>query len=286
MLIRIDHTTTYTYQNPPRSIVQTLRLTPRGSDAQHIRHWDIETNVDARLRKGEDAFGNITHTLYVDKPSEELSLRVRGEVETYDLAGVVPPLVERLQPMVYCRDTDLTHADEAIRALAQDQSSKAATPLEKLHSLNRHLFETLTFEIGATTAAHTAAQVLSLGRGVCQDYAHLFIATARAMGIPARYVSGHMVRADGQTEQEAAHGWAEAHVADLGWVGFDPANGVCPTDSYVRVAVGLDYLGAAPVRGISYGGGSEHLSVSLDVRDARAARQQQSQSQTQNQGQQ
>jgi transglutaminase-like putative cysteine protease len=103
---------------------------------------------------------------------------------------------------------------------------------------------------------------------VCQDLAHIFIASARAMGLPARYVSGHLARSDGQIDQEAAHAWCEAYVEDLGWVGFDPANGVCPTEAYVRVAIGLDYLGAAPVRGSRYGGDGERLDVRLRVTPA------------------
>jgi transglutaminase-like putative cysteine protease len=88
------------------------------------------------------------------------------------------------------------------------------------------------------------------------------------MGAPARYVSGHLARDDGQIDQEAAHAWCEAYVQDLGWVGFDPANGICPSQSHVRVAIGLDYLGAAPVRGSRYGGGGEQLDVRLRVTQA------------------
>jgi transglutaminase-like putative cysteine protease len=103
---------------------------------------------------------------------------------------------------------------------------------------------------------------------VCQDLAHIFLATARRLGVPARYVSGHLVRADGLCEQEAGHAWAVALVPGLGWVGFDPANGICPTDAYVRVAVGLDYLDAAPVRGARQGGGEETMDVRLNVHEA------------------
>jgi transglutaminase-like putative cysteine protease len=96
--------------------------------------------------------------------------------------------------------------------------------------------------------------------------AHIFIAAARSLSIPARYVSGHLTRTD-QVDQEAAHAWAEAHVEGLGWVAFDPANGVSPTEAYVRIAIGLDYLGAAPVRGTVYGGGRESMTVTLSVKD-------------------
>lgn len=273
MLIRIDYVTTYSYRSAPRSIIQILRLTPRSTDRQHVRRWDIETNVDALLRRGEDAFGNITHTLYVDAPAERLAVRVSGEVETTEMAGLACAGPERLSPLVYLRETPLTASDAAIVALAQAQGPGAT--LDRLHRLMRTIHEEMRFEIGATAPSHTAAEVLKLRRGVCQDYAHLFISAARCMGVPARYVSGHLFRSDGRSSQEAAHAWAEAHVETLGWVGFDPANGVCQTDAYVRVAAGLDYLGAAPVRGSSYGGLAEHLDVRLDVHDARAQHAQQ-----------
>jgi len=100
---------------------------------------------------------------------------------------------------------------------------------------------------------------------VCQDLAHIFLATARHLDIPSRYVSGYFHRADGVVEQEAGHAWVEAHVPGLGWVGFDPANGISTTEAHVRVAIGLDYLAAAPVRGSRVGGGVEALGVRLRV---------------------
>ncbi len=104
---------------------------------------------------------------------------------------------------------------------------------------------------------------------MCQDITHIFVAAARSLGIPARYVGGHFHRVDGVTSQEAGHAWAEAHVENLGWVGFDPTNGISTTDAHVRVAVGLDYLGAAPVRGTRYGGAGETLTVAVRVAQAR-----------------
>ena len=114
------------------------------------------------------------------------------------------------------------------------------------------LHEDIAFDPDPTHAGTTAAEAFALKRGVCQDMAHIFIGCARAAGVPARYISGYLHRNDGVTDQGAGHAWAEAYVADLGWVAFDPANGICATDAYVRVAVGLDYLGAAPVRGTRY----------------------------------
>ena len=96
MRISIDHATTYAYDRAARFIIQTLRLTPRSSEAQQVRNWRVETDVDARLRKSEDAFGNIVHTLYTEQPTQSLTVRVSGEVVTTDTAGVVPAGQETL----------------------------------------------------------------------------------------------------------------------------------------------------------------------------------------------
>jgi transglutaminase-like putative cysteine protease len=274
MRIRIDHTTRYAYQRQARFIVQVLRLTPRSNDGQQVRDWRIETDVDARLHRSDDAFGNIVHTLYTERPTDALTVRVTGEVSTADTAGVLKGAPERLSPLVFLRETPLTAADAALRAFAPAAAGEGAT-LDRLHRLTGAIYDRVAFDTDATTPAHTAADAFALGRGVCQDHAQILIACARRLGLPARYVSGHLHRSDGAEEQEAAHAWAEVWIEDLGWVGFDPANGVSPTDNYVRVACGLDSLGASPVRGASYGGGKETLTVSLRVRPAPQGQQQQ-----------
>jgi transglutaminase-like putative cysteine protease len=126
----------------------------------------------------------------------------------------------------------------------------------------------VAFDTRKTTVATSAIDAFGIGRGVCQDLSHIFIACARHAGTPARYISGHLARSDGVVEQEASHAWAEALIPDLGWVGFDAANGICTGERHVRVATGFDYLAAAPVRGARSGGGMERLSVRLNVSEA------------------
>ena len=107
----------------------------------------------------------------------------------------------------------------------------------------------MKYDTNPTHTTTTATEAFALKRGVCQDLTHVFIAAARYLDIPARYVGGYFHRADGIVQQDAGHAWAEAYVPAIGWVAFDPASGICATDAHVRVAAGLDYLGAAPVRG-------------------------------------
>ena len=270
MRIRISHTTTYAYDSPPTGVTQLLRLTPRDHDGQHVVAWRIDLSEDCLLHQHEDAFGNIIHSFTAEGPFNKLTVEVAGEVDTQDTNGLVSGAVERFPPQLYLRETPLTQTDAAIIEFAQ--ATRAATDgdsLTLLHALMAALNRGIAFDTDPTHAATTAAEAFSLRRGVCQDITHIFVAAVRALGVPARYVGGHFHRADGVISQEAGHAWAEAYVEDLGWVGFDPTNGICTTDAHVRVAVGLDYLGAAPVRGTRFGGSGETLTVAVRVDQAR-----------------
>jgi transglutaminase-like putative cysteine protease len=269
MRIRISHATTYRYDAPPNGVTQTLRLTPRNHDGQYVVDWRIDLSADCLLHQHEDAFGNITHSFTAEGPFDELAIAVEGEIDTQETHGVVSGAVERFPPSLFLRETPLTMPDGAITALAQTTRASAGTDtLALLHALLADINGKMTFDTDPTQVATTAAEAFALQRGVCQDLTHIFIAAARQIGIPARYVGGHFYRGDGVTAQDAGHAWAEAYVEKLGWVGFDPANGISTTDAHVRVAVGLDYLGAAPVRGTRYGGGGESLKVAVQVAQA------------------
>ncbi len=265
MRIVVGYESTYAYDREMRSAIQLLRMTPRRHDGQRIGRWRVSVDADGRLRQSEDGFGNIVHTFYLNRPTQRLRILVEGEAEVADTAGVVAGAAEPFPPAAFLRDTPLTLPDAAIRQLAVEAAEDAPDSLARLHALMRRLRVAMRYDGDGTGTTTTAAEALALGHGVCQDMAHVFIAAARVLGAPARYVSGHLVRADGAVDQEAAHAWAEAYVEGLGWVGFDPANGICPTDAHLRVAAGPDYLAAAPVRGSRTGGGEETMDVKLRV---------------------
>jgi len=270
MRVRISHATTYAYDTPPKSVTQLLRLTPRDHEGQHVVSWRIDLSEDCLLHQHEDAFGNIIHTFTAEGPFTNLTVEVTGEVDTQDTHGLIGGAIERFPPQFYLRETPLTQADATIIDFAQ--ATRAATKgdsLKLLHALLTGLNREMTFDTDPTHSATTAAEAFSIRRGVCQDLTHIFVAAARSLEIPARYIGGHFHRADGVTTQEAGHAWAEAYVENLGWVGFDPANGISATEAHVRVAVGLDYLGAAPVRGTRFGGAGETLTVAVRVHQAR-----------------
>ena len=269
MRIRVRHETAYTYEAPANRAIEVLRLTPRGYDGQFILDWRIDVDHDCRLDQTTDPFGNTVHTFTAEGPLASLTIVAEGSLETNDTSGVITGQVERFPPAIFLRDTALTTSNAAIREFADALAARSTGPLPVLHALMSGIRERVRFNVDATDTGTSAIEAFGIGHGVCQDFAHIFIAGARHLGVPCRYVSGYLCRSD-YVHQEAGHAWAEALVPDLGWVGFDPANDVSPTDAYVRVAVGLDYLGAAPVRGVRYGGRGEKLAVHVAVTDITA----------------
>ncbi|MEZ5682826.1 MAG: transglutaminase family protein [Novosphingobium sp.] len=151
-----------------------------------------------------------------------------------------------------------------VRAIMAQIDAPRSDALAQLHRLSALVLENIRYAPGETEVHTSGEEAAALGMGVCQDHAHVFIGAARALGIPARYVSGYLM-IDGRIEQEAGHAWAEAHVDHLGWVGFDVSNAISPDERYVRVATGCDYAEAAPVTGLSYGAGESLLEVRLAV---------------------
>jgi transglutaminase-like putative cysteine protease len=278
MQLSINYATRYRYSQPVARIVQLLRLTPLSFPGQNVLDWRIDVDRDARLREARDGYGNIIHMLYIDQAVDELKITATGRVMTEDCAGVVRNLPADLPPLVFLRETQLTASSQSLREFASSLDRDGRAVLDKLHALTGQIHARMTFDTTSTEAHTIGADAFDASHGVCQDYTHIFIAVSRLLGIPARYVSGHLFRRDLSQLQEAAHAWAEAWIEDLGWVGFDPTNGISTDDAYVRVACGLDYQDAAPIAGARSGGGSESLFVEVQVSEARQQAQSQSQS--------
>ncbi|MDX2307936.1 MAG: transglutaminase family protein [Hyphomicrobium sp.] len=270
MLLEIRHITTYRYGSAARYAVEALRLTPPEFDGQHVLNWSIIMPGIERAARFRDAFGNLVHLVSQTTEHDQLVIEAQGIVETEDRIGVTRGLVEPAPLRVYLRETARTKPNDPIRAMAAKCTTGCM--LDRLHKLMHGVHAAIAYETGATHVHTSAAEALADGRGVCQDHAHLFISAARTIGIPARYVNGYFL--SGQPEpSEAHHAWAEAWVEGLGWVGFDPANLICPTERYVRLATGLDASTAAPIRGTQRGGGHETLDVSVEVQQQGAQQQ-------------
>ncbi len=264
MRIRISHETTYAYELPVRSLMQSLRVMPRDHEGQVVASWRIEPSVDGRLRSSEDAFGNLVHQFQAEGPFEAFTLRIDGVVETSDMTGFVRGAPEPLPLQVYLRDSTMTQPDEALALFARKAARTGRPPLEQLHAIMGALHEEM--ELMPPEAAHggRASEAFALRKGTAVDFAHLFCGCARDAGMPARFVSGYLC---GEDDRRSAtqHAWAEAHVDGFGWIGFDPSLDLCPIAGHVRVATGIDFTDAMPVRTARVGGGGETASLALRV---------------------
>lgn len=261
MRIAVEHRTRYRFSEPQARIVQLLRLTPHDTENQTVVHWMIGVDRDARLREATDGFGNAVTMLYADGPIEAIEISVSGEVLTSDASGVIRTPIEPLPPLVFLRPTARTMLTGALAEFVAEVAT-GGEPLDRLHRLNAALFARFPAAPDAPDRGCTAAQAFEATAVTSRDLAQMFVAGARGLGVPARYVSGY--RLDGAAGC-APHAWAEAQLGGLGWVGFDPAQGISPDERYVRVAVGLDATSAAPVAGTRIGAGEERLDVNLQV---------------------
>ena len=264
MRLAIRHVTHYKFDGPVSYALQRLRLTPKETQGQRIVEWKMHLEGATRQLEYDDEHFNRVTLVSVDPGTQHACITCEGTVDTEDNAGVIGHHAGHLPLWAFLDHTPLTMAGSRVRQLIGGVDRSAGGLVETLHNLSSAIREQVTYQSGVTTVDTTAEEALEHGAGVCQDHAHIFIAAARAIGIPARYVSGYLMMND-RVDQEASHAWVEAHVMHLGWVGFDVSNGISPDPRYVRVATGRDYRDAAPVSGISFGGTSEGLSVRLEV---------------------
>ncbi len=262
MRLKISHRTLYTYDAPLGYALQRLRLPPQNSRSQTVASWAVETRGVREEVRFFDHFGNDTRLVSVTGESSVIEVLAKGEVDVHDTAGVVGAHVGFAPLWLFDHETTLTTAGPLVTDIAQ--SAQGSGDVELLHSLSQVIRERVSYTIGSTVPTTSAEDAVSRGQGVCQDHSHIFLAAARKLGYPARYVSGYLML-DTATEQVATHAWAEAYVSGLGWVAFDISNGISPDERYVRLATGRDYRDAMPVSGIRLGQAQEQLEVHITV---------------------
>ncbi|QNM95753.1 transglutaminase family protein [Chitinimonas koreensis] len=259
MRLAIEHETVYRYDTPVARSTQYLRLTPKSAGRLRVIDWQLE--LPAPASRGIDAYGNVLHVLTLDMPHSEIRLRAAGTVETDD----TPPQPEAddgLPPAVFLRDSPLTLADATLIGFVQDFAAAVAADRQAgLAALMQALAERMPYTPGHTDVATSASEAFASGRGVCQDHAHVLVACARLLGVPARYVSGYLAT---DHDHVASHAWAEAWLG-TGWLGYDVSNRCLAGGQHVKLAVGMDYLDACPVRGVRVGGGGEAMHAVAKV---------------------
>lgn len=264
MILAISHNTTYRFDAPVTYGLQQLRLTPKSRPGQNVLDWDMEVEGGKVENVFSDAHANTVTLVSFAADADAITVHCKGTVETEDTQGVIGKQKGFVPLWLFQRSTELTRAGPNVRRLAKGLKDEHSDDLSLLHALSDRISDEVAYEVGRTDATTTADAAIEHGHGVCQDHAHIFVAAARAMDYPARYVSGYLMMND-RTSQDASHAWAEAYIDGLGWVGFDVSNRISPDARYVRVATGLDYREAAPISGLRYGPATEELNVAIEV---------------------
>jgi transglutaminase-like putative cysteine protease len=264
MRLSISHLTRYRYDAPVQYALQELRLTPKSRSYQSVLDWRITVEGGRKQAGFNDQHDNHVELISFEPGQQEITVRCEGEVETTDTHGIYGEHHSCVPLWLFKRPTDQTRPGPLVRKLVKSLGETGAGDVARMHQLSAAVAGTVAYETGRTHSASTAEEVLEAGHGVCQDHAHVFIAAARLIDLPARYVSGYLMMND-RVDQDASHAWAEVHVDGLGWVGFDVSNGISPDERYVRVATGLDYKDAAPVSGMRFGDSGESMMVTLRV---------------------
>ena len=262
MDIWIEHTTEYIFDEPIDFCMQQIRVTPSSNTLQVVKDWSVKVDGGERTFNYRDFNGNVVNFIEINQLTEKFSIHASGSVKTYEKNGVLGTHSGNCPLWLFKQESRRTKAGSRCRRLARSVKNKDL--LESMHELSKKVEASFIYDKTASNVTIGAEEALSLGRGVCQDFTHVFVCAARRLGVPSRYVSGYLLDPENNV-REAMHGWPEVYVSSLGWVGFDPVNGICPDERYVRVAIGRDYEDIAPTKGLFLGSREEIMNVALTV---------------------
>ncbi len=278
VLYSITHELHYRYSGAVRGSTTTLYLAPARTLRQLLHSFVLETDPGGPVFEFDGPFGSRGH--FCSRPSEHFELRIRADSRVEVIApDPVPHAIEgdsweslesslvepeqwlMLQPSRYARP----HLPALASFMKARGFKKGPTPLKSVHRLWMMLREAFEYAPGSTSVDSPIEAILSSGRGVCQDYAHVMISILRRWGIPSRYVSGYLGGATEGSGSNESHAWVECWLPGLGWVGFDSVNDGACDERHVRVGVGRDYADVPPVRGVFQGVSESRLTTRVEV---------------------
>jgi transglutaminase-like putative cysteine protease len=271
MLLSIQHKTELSYAEPISESVMELRMAPRNDSQQTVRNFGLAVGPEAPVFEHLDWQGNRAHHFSIVDVHDKVVILASSLVDTHarrlrleELTDSLPlsGLGHRYQDFLLShgpvqRDARLAQFAEQVGILSEKRASFV------LLAVTERLPDLVRYTKGVTTSNTSVSDVLALGKGVCQDYAHVALAILRMLGVPSRYVSGYLFRP--RSAELETHAWIEAFVPSVGWLGLDPTHGELASESHVAVAVGRSYADVPPNRGVYRGGAEERIDVSVRI---------------------
>lgn len=281
MQYTIRHETRFRYSQPIRESYMEVRKRPRSDNGQRCLEFSLSVSPEARVYDYGDVLGNTVHHFDVAAMHDDLRIMATSLVDvaaprtipqrlSADEWNGVDQLAEDSRNWDWLHPSHFAKPSELLSAAAESwKVGRRDDPLSVLRELNSSIHKSLAYAPTSTRVDSPIDDCLKAKRGVCQDFAHVFIAMARQLRIPCRYVSGHLFHRAGDSTPvvpDASHAWAEALLPELGWVGFDPANDSLAGEPHIRIAIGRDYADVPPSRGVFKGFADSELSVHVDVK--------------------
>ena len=275
MRVEVEHTTRLSYTTDVVESVMDARLGPRSDVHQRWGPYELRVGPAAAVRRYSDSFGNIAHLMTIAKPHREVEVTMCGEIETllrdpFRAPRELPAPLTPGERADYLDPSPLVPRDPEIDRLVTPFKDNAAAVFATAQKLMRLVYDRFDYVPEVTGVGTTVPEILAHKTGVCQDFAHVLIALCRAAGIPARYVSGYIVRDAASAAPTrgagASHAWVEAFTPTHGWRGFDPTNDLVASEHHVKMAIGRDYRDIPPTQGTFRGIAEETLAVEVVTR--------------------
>ncbi|KOR29479.1 transglutaminase [Achromatium sp. WMS2] len=287
MKYRITHITRYSYSEPVSLCHNLAHLKLRSQPTQTDINSQVRIDpLPSVSREFRDYFGNQVNYFAVQQPHQKLTITSISEVNIVPPTPITPVLDQSWETVIATLDQNLNEDVLEARLFTMDSlyirtntdlldyalpSFVPERPfLECVADLMTRIYKEYTYDPNSTSIGTPLDELLINKRGVCQDFAHLAIGCIRSLGLPARYVSGYLetIPPPGVPKlqgADASHAWFSVYSPTMGWIDFDPTNNIIPNDQHITTAVGRDFSDVTPVKGVSYGGGTHSLNVSVDV---------------------
>jgi transglutaminase-like putative cysteine protease len=255
----IEHLTTYTYEKTLDYSIHALRIRPQSSISQNVHHWDIA--APGNTYECLDGFGNICYYFTLAQPTNKIIIHASGDVTAYD-THIIPQTLTDIDACFYLRNFEQSTANIDMQVFALDHTSKHAHKADKAIALMQAIHTQIQYESKATHTHTTAQQAFKQQAGVCQDFAHIFLACARSIGLSARYVSGYFASHNAEL---SSHAWVDMHINSEEWLSLDVTSNTLTNQQYIRLGVGPEYSSIAPIKGMQIGGGHESMAVNVRI---------------------
>lgn len=282
MRYTVRHVTRFAYESPITESVMEVRMQPRSDGFQRCLHFGLTTSPASRVLMYPDHDGNVVHHFDIPGRTAWLTLTADALVE----CDAPPALPHRLGPRAWAELDAIAAGGDQWEALAPSTFARPTArldqlaqelrlqrgndPLMTIRGLMGDIYTRFAYSQRSTRVDSPIDDALQARAGVCQDFAHIFIALVRRLGIPARYVSGYLFHSgqggNDRSADGATHAWVEVLMPGLGWIGVDPTNNLMAEDRHIRVAIGRDYADVPPTRGVFKGTSEARSELSVAVR--------------------